>query len=71
MVVFRQPIDRLVRLRGVAIQLHAVAGGQDRRLFRRAIGNQVAQRVLHPVRIERDLFAHGKRRGLMVNAKGE
>ena len=71
LMILRQPVDGMVGICGVAIQLHAVAGGQDRRLFRRAVFHQVAQGILQPVRIERDLLAHVERRGLVVDAKGE
>ena len=42
--------------------------------FSRGLGSvfhQVTQGVLHPVGIERDLLAHGQRRSLMIDAKGE
>jgi hypothetical protein len=70
-MVLRQPVDGMFGVRGVAIQLHAVAGGQDRSLFRGTVLHQIAQGALHPVLIERDLFAHGKRRSMMVDTKGE
>ena len=70
-MILRQPVDGMFGMRGIAVQFHAVAGGQDRRFFCRTVFHQVAQGILHPVLIERDLLAHGKRRGLMVDTKGE
>jgi len=70
-VILRQPVYRMFRECGVAIQFHAVAGGQDCRFLGCTVLHQVAQSVLQPVRIERNLFAHFERRGLVVDAKSK
>ena len=71
LVVCRQPVDRLHRLMGAAVHLGAIAGGQDGRFLGGTMSDQIAQCRFHRFNIERNLFAHSKRRGFMVYAKSE
>ena len=70
-VVFRQPLRRRLGRLGGAIQFGAVAGRQDRRLAHLVAMRQLDQRLRQAHRVERHLFAHGKRRGMVVEAEGE
>ena len=67
------PASRLacVGVAGAAIDLGTVAGGKDGRLFGGTVIHQVAQCRFQRLDIERNLLAHGERRGLMVDAKSE
>ena len=66
-----QPVHCIAGGIGAAIYLGTVAGRKNGRFFGRTVAYQVAQRGIQRIHIERDLLAHGKRRGLMVDSKGE
>ena len=70
-VVVRQPFDGLLRVVGVAVDFGAVAGGKNRRLFHRAVADQVVQRLFQGFSVEGDLFANCQGRGLVVDSEGE
>src|SRR5262249_10494695 len=69
LVIPREPLHGRVRLRGVAIELGAVAGRDDGRLTHRLVVYQIAQGMRQPLAIERDPFTHGERCRLMIQAK--
>ena len=69
-VIVGQPASDLIGLGGVAIDLGAVAGRQDRRLPRQPLAEQVAQRLGQSVDAKRDLLAQSDRGGLVVKADG-
>ena len=70
-MVFREPIDRGLRLVGVAVELGPVAGRYDRGFLHGAMVDQVAQRHLDAVALEGHLLAHGERSGVVVDPDGE
>jgi hypothetical protein len=69
-VIIGQPLRRRLGRLGRAIQFGAVAGRQDRRLAHLPPARQFDQRLRQAQRIERHLLAHGKRRGMVVEAEG-
>ena len=70
-VVAGHPVHRRARLLGVAIDLGAVAGRDDRRLLHRAAVHQVAQRPDQALGVKHHLLAHRQRGGLVVDAESE
>jgi len=70
LMIFGQPLRRRFGRFCGAIQLGAVAGRQDRRLAHFTAMRQFDQRLRQTHRIERHLFAHGKRRGMVVETEG-
>ncbi len=70
-VIFGQPVRRTLRVFGRAIQLGAVAGGQNRR-FAHGLGpQQVVQGLTHARRIERHLLANRERGRMVIDAQSE
>jgi hypothetical protein len=65
------PVDGGARLGGRAIDLGAVAGGDDRRLLHRTPVDEVAQRLRQLFGMEHHLLAHRQRGSLVVDAEGE
>ena len=70
-VIVGQPLERLRRIARRAIQLGAVAGGQDRGFARRPRLEQLGERILQLLGAERHALADGERRGFMVETEGE
>jgi hypothetical protein len=70
LVILRQPVRRPLGRLGRAVQFGAVAGRQDGRLAHLPPARQFDQRLRQAQRIERHLLAHGKRRGMVVEAEG-
>ncbi len=63
--------DVLRARRHADIQLGAVAGGQDHRLFHAGFVGQLVQGFARGVRVERHLFAQADRRGEVIEAEGD
>ena len=71
LVEIGHPLDRLLRLVGVAIDFGAVAGGEDRRFLHRAMIDQIEQRLFQTFGVKRHLLANGERCGVVVDAESE
>ncbi len=70
-VILGQPVHRRGRLFGSAIQFHAVAGRQDRRLAHRPAAQQVVQCLRQALRVERHLLANVERGRMVIDAESE
>ena len=66
-----KPVNCRIRTLGVAIDLGAVAGGQDRSFRHRTLLDQIAQRVVDALSRKRHPLANIQRGALVVEAKGE
>ena len=71
LMIVGKPAQRLARLRGVAIDFGAIAGGNDCGLLDRIAVDEVAQRLHQIFGVKNHLLAQRKRRGLVVDAEGE
>src|SRR6267142_3845672 len=71
MMKARQPIDRAVGFRGAAVDLGAVAGGNDRGLPDRLAVHQVAQRFFQIGGVESHLLANRERGRVMIDAESK
>ncbi len=71
LVVMGQPVDDDIGRFGRAVDLGAVAGGQDRHLAHRPVTRQIAQRMTQFVGAKRHPLADGERCGVMVYAEGK
>ena len=70
-VVIRHPVDGRARFRGRAVDLGAVARGNDRRFADRPAVHQVTQGLRHLFGMENHPLTHIERRGLVVQSEGE
>ena len=70
-MVVRQPFQRGLRVIGVAIELGAVAGGENRCLLHRLVRDEVVQRLPQTLAMESDVLADGEGGGGVVNAEGK
>ena len=71
LVEISHPVNRLLRLLGVAIHLGAVAGREDCGFLHRAVIDQIQQRLLQIFGMKRHLLADGERRGMVIDAESE
>ena len=69
-LILGQPMQRLMRLGGRAVQLGAVAGGEYRRFPHRLGLGQLAQRQLQLFGVKHHLLADRERSGVVIQAEG-